>query len=119
MTILLGLVVGVVAGILSGLFGIGGGIVIVPALILFLGFSQHKSQGTSLAALLLPVGALGAWKYYQDKNVDLNVALAISVGLFAGALGGAQIASSLEPITMRRVFSVFLVGIAVYLWTKK
>ncbi|QYK53643.1 MAG: sulfite exporter TauE/SafE family protein [Fimbriimonadaceae bacterium] len=118
-TVLISLVVGVAAGVLSGLFGIGGGIVIVPALILFLGFTQHKAQGTSLAALLLPVGALGAWKYYQDKNVDFGSAIPIALGLLAGALAGANIASSLDPVTMRKVFSVFLVGIAIYLWTKK
>lgn len=118
-TVLISLVVGVVAGVLSGLFGIGGGIVIVPALILFLGFTQHKAQGTSLAALLLPVGALGAWKYYQEKNVDISSAIPIALGLLAGALAGANIASSLDPVTMRKVFSVFLVGIAIYLWTKQ
>ncbi len=118
-TILIGILTGLVAGVLSGLFGIGGGIVIVPALILALGFSQHKAQGTSLAALLLPVGALGAYKYYQDKNVDINAALAISVGLFAGALAGANIASNLDPITMRKIFSVFLIAMAIYLWFKK
>jgi hypothetical protein len=116
--IIAGIITGAFAGILSGLFGIGGGIVIVPALILALGFSQHKAQGTSLAALLLPVGALGAWKYHQEKNIDINVALALSTGLFAGALLGANIASTLDPVTMRRIFAVFLVGIAAYLWFK-
>lgn len=118
-TIIIGLITGLAAGVLSGLFGIGGGIVIVPALIIALGFSQHKAQGTSLAALLLPVGALGAYKYHQEKNIDLNVALALSVGLFAGALAGANIATNLDPVTMRKVFSVFLVVIAAYLWFKK
>jgi uncharacterized protein len=118
-TIVIGLITGLIAGVLSGLFGIGGGIVIVPALILALGFTQHKAQGTSLAALLLPVGALGAYKYYQDKNVDINAALAISVGLFTGALAGANIASGLDPITMRKIFALFLVAMAIYLWTKK
>lgn len=116
---LIGLLTGVAAGVLSGLFGIGGGVVIVPALIVALGFTQHKAQGTSLAALLLPVGALGAYKYYQDKNVDINAALGIAIGLFAGALVGANIAASLDPTTMRRCFSVFLGGLAVYLWLKK
>ncbi|MBA4293273.1 permease [bacterium] len=117
-TIIIGIVTGLAAGVLSGLFGIGGGIVIVPALILALGFSQHKAQGTSLAALLLPVGALGAYKYHQEKNIDINAALALSVGLFAGALAGANIATSLDPVTMRKIFSVFLVLIACYLWFK-
>lgn len=118
-TVLIGLVTGVVAGVLSGLFGIGGGIVIVPALIVALGFTQHKAQGTSLAALLLPVGALGAYRYYQDNNVDIKAAAGIAVGLFAGALIGANVASSIDPTTMRRAFSLFLAGIAAYLWLKK
>lgn len=117
--IIVALLTGLAAGVLSGLFGIGGGIVIVPALILFLGMSQHKAQGTSLAALLLPVGALGAYKYYQDSNVDFRAALPIAVGLLGGALIGANIATDLSPIVMRRVFSIFLVAMAVYLWFKK
>ncbi len=117
-TIVLSLITGLAAGVLSGLFGIGGGIVIVPALILFLGMTQHKAQGTSLAALLLPVGALGTYKYYQENHVDFRAAIPIAVGILAGALAGAHIAVSLEPVTMRRVFSVFLVAMAVYLWFK-
>lgn len=113
------ILLGLGAGVLSGLFGIGGGIVIVPALILLLGFTQQKAQGTSLAALLLPVGALGAYTYYKEEQIDIQAALLLAIGLLFGALIGAKIAVSLDPVTMRKVFSVFLLVIAVYLWFKK
>lgn len=117
--VLLSLGIGLLAGVLSGLFGIGGGIVIVPALIFALGFGQTKAQGTSLAALLLPVGALGVWRYWQDKQVDIQAGLLVAVGLLGGALVGANIAVSLDPVVMRKCFAVFLVAVACLVWFKK
>lgn len=108
--------IGLAAGILSGLFGIGGGVVIVPALMLLAKFQPQSATGTSLAALLLPVGALGAWRYWQGGHVQVRPALFIAGGLFAGALLGATIALRLTPREAQRAFAVFLGIVAVHLW---
>jgi uncharacterized membrane protein YfcA len=108
--------IGVSAGILAGLFGIGGGVVIVPALLLVAKMAPDKATGTSLAALLLPVGALGAWRYYRLDLVDLRVALCIALGLFLGAYFGAEIAVHLPPRNLQRAFAVFLVFVAGHMW---
>ena len=110
------LLFGVVAGILSGLFGIGGGVVIVPALILVAKFAPARATGTSLAALLLPVGALGAWQYYERGDVDVRSALLIALGLLAGAWLGADVALRVPARDLQRMFSIFLALVAVYMW---
>ena len=107
---------GLLAGVLSGLFGIGGGVVIVPALILIAKFAPQKATGTSLAALLLPVGILGVLKYYQHGDVEIGSALLIAVGLMIGAYFGADLALRLPARELQRLFSVFLAAISVYLW---
>jgi uncharacterized membrane protein YfcA len=118
MTIILLLAIGLGAGVLSGLFGIGGGVVIVPALLLLLKMSPQTATGTSLGALLLPVGALGAWTYYKNGNLDVRASLLVALGLFFGAWFGAQMAQGLTPLVLRRSFAVFLVAIAVRMWFK-
>ncbi len=110
------IIIGVGAGILAGLFGIGGGVVIVPALLLVARMTPEKAIGTSLAALLLPVGALGAWEYYRGGQVDVRAALLVALGLFLGAWVGAQLALRLPARDLQRVFAVFLVAVAVHLW---
>jgi hypothetical protein len=110
------LAIGLSAGILAGMFGIGGGVVIVPALILFAKMLPEKATGTSLAALLLPVGALGAWHYYRSDFVDLRAAAWIALGLFVGAWFGSDIALRLPARDLQRAFAVFLVGVAVHMW---
>lgn len=105
-------IVGVMAGILSGLIGIGGGIVIVPALVL-LGLTQREASGTSLAALLLPVGLLGVMEYAHRNEVKLNLALALAVGLLAGAFVGARVAGQLPNAVLQRGFGVLLLIVAV------
>jgi uncharacterized membrane protein YfcA len=112
------LVVGLVAGVLSGMFGIGGGVVIVPALIMMLHLTPQKATGTSLAALLLPVGVLGVWQYYKDGFVDFRAAGLLAAGLLVGALFGARIALAISPRELQRAFAVFLVLVAVRLWWK-
>ncbi len=112
------LLIGVGAGVLSGLFGIGGGTVIVPALILIARFDPVTATGTSLAALVLPVGILGAVEYYRNGHLDVRYALLIAIGLFAGAWFGARIAQGLQPMVARRLFAVFLVIVAIRLWFK-
>lgn len=108
--------IGLAAGVLSGLFGIGGGVVIVPALVFLARLSPEAATGTSLASLLLPVGALGALKYWQSGHVRVAAALWIAAGLALGAWGGASVALSLDPRQLQRAFAVFLVAVAVHLW---
>jgi uncharacterized membrane protein YfcA len=108
--------IGLIAGILSGVFGIGGGIVIVPALIVIAGLTPIAATGTSLGALLLPVGALGAWEYYKRGDIQLGTSLLIALGLFFGAWIGARLAHHLTPNQLRRGFAVFLVLVAGRMW---
>lgn len=108
--------IGVAAGLLAGLFGVGGGVVIVPSLILVARMSAERAIGTSLAALLLPVGALGAWQYYRSGFLDLRMALLIALGIFLGAWLGAHLALKLPARDLQRAFAVFLVFVAGHLW---
>lgn len=111
--------VGVAAGILAGFFGVGGGVIIVPMLIYLLGYSQKMASGTSLVALLLPVGIFGVVAYYQSGQIGLDnvkAGLIISIGMFAGTLVGSKIALTLPSDSLRKAFAVFLVLIAVRLW---
>lgn len=110
------ILIGVGAGILSGLFGIGGGVVIVPSLILIAGLNPITATGTSLGALLLPVGALGALEYYRRGHLQITTSLLIAAGLFLGAWVGARLATHLTPLQLRRAFAVFLALIAVKMW---
>ncbi len=114
-TFLLLLLIGLVAGILSGIFGIGGGIVIVPALIYLLGFSQHKATGTSLAVLLPPIGIAAVLEYYHHDNVDLSAALIIAVASILGAWLGSLFANRLSGPMLRLAFGVFVVAMGFYL----
>ena len=110
------LAIGLAAGLLSGLFGIGGGILIVPALLFVGRMSPLTATGTSLGALLLPVGALGAWQYYKNGHVEVRASLLIALGLLVGAYFGARIALGLDPATAKRAFAVFLAAASVRIW---
>ncbi len=110
------LLIGLGAGLLSGMFGIGGGIVIVPALVFFAQMAQKTATGTSLAALLLPVGALGAWQYYKAGSLDARAAFLLAPGLLVGALIGAKIALQLPSRDLQRAFAVFLVLVGGRMW---
>lgn len=102
-------VLGLGAGVLSGLFGVGGGIVIVPALVLLLRMNQHTATGTSLAALLLPVGVLGVLEYYRRGQVQVAYAVLLAGGLLVGALLGAKLAGDVSSVALRRGFGVLLI----------
>ena len=110
------LAIGLGSGVLSGLFGIGGGVVIVPALLLIARMPATTATGTSLGALLLPVGALGAWTYYRNGHLDVRASLWIALGLFFGAYIGARLAQTLTPVQLKRAFAVFLVLVAARMW---
>ena len=113
MNIILYFLVGIFAGVLSGLLGIGGGTVIIPALVYIFGYSQHKAQGTSLVALLLPVGLLGVIKYYKEGDVNLSMGLVIALGLFIGAYFGALAAGKISDILLKRIFGAFFLILAL------
>lgn len=110
--------IGLAAGVLAGLFGIGGGVVIGPALILLAKYPPQLATGTSLGALLLPVGALGAWEYYRRGNLNITTSLWIAVGLLFGAWVGAKLAQSLSGPQLQKAFAIFLVLIAIRVWVK-
>jgi uncharacterized protein len=112
------LAIGLVAGVLSGLFGIGGGILIIPSLIFLAKFPTKMALGTSLGALLLPVGLLGAYTYYQNGNVNVRASLLIALGLFFGAWAGARLAQHLSGATLQRMFAVFIALMAIRLWVE-
>ena len=110
--------IGLAAGVLAGLFGIGGGIVIGPALILLAKFQPQTATGTSLGALLLPVGALGAWEYYRRGHLNIPASLWIALGLLLGAWVGARLAQNLSGPQLQKGFAIFLVLIAIRVWVK-
>lgn len=111
-TVLILLGIGLAAGILSGFVGIGGGVLIVPALVYLLGTPQHEAQGTSLAILLLPVGILAVINYYQKGFVDIKSAAIIAVAFVAGAFVGSKIAVGLPEATLKKIFGIILAAIA-------
>ncbi len=112
MNYLLILAIGTVAGVFAGMFGIGGGLIIVPALIFLLKMKELEAIGTSLAALIPPAGLLGALEHYRAGNVQVRYAALLALGIFLGAYFGARIIISLPPVTIRRVYAVFLIVIA-------
>lgn len=110
--VLVGIGIGIGAGVLAGLFGIGGGIVIVPALV-FLGLAQKDATGTSLAALTLPVGILGVIEYARRHEVHFKYAIGIALGLTAGVLVGAILAGHLSNAVLRRAFGGLMLVVSV------
>jgi uncharacterized membrane protein YfcA len=110
------LLVGFLVGMVSGVVGIGGGILFIPALVWLLGMNQHKAQGTSLGALLLPVGAFAFWEYYRKGNADLRVALMLAAGFLVGGYFGAVGAQQIPELWLRRIFALTLVAVGGRMW---
>ncbi len=122
MLIYLGLLaLGLCAGVLSGFAGIGGAIIIVPALVVLFGYPQLRAQGTSLAALIPPVGLLGFMQYYRNPavQIDLWAAGMLAAGLLIGGMFGGKLANAIDPALVRKIFSVVMAVTAVYLFLKK
>ncbi|MFL0198526.1 sulfite exporter TauE/SafE family protein [Clostridium sp. WILCCON 0269] len=113
------IIIGVIAGILSGLFGIGGGVIIVPALIYLCGFSQLKAQGTSLAILLPPVGILAFMDYYKRGQVSLQAGILICVFLVIGSVFGAKISHIMPVGMLRKLFGILMILISIKLILEK
>ncbi len=110
------LLVGLGVGLLSGVVGIGGGILFVPALVWLMGMDQHKAQGTSLGALLAPVGLLAFWEYYRNGQADLRIALLLAVGFFVGGYFGALGAVHIPELWLRRIFALTLIAVGGRMW---
>ncbi len=112
-TILIIVIIGIAAGTLGGLVGIGGGIIIVPALVYFLGFNQLQAQGTSLALIMFPVGFLGVLQYYKQGYVDFHIVIWLAIGFIAGSFLGSKISISLPQETVKKVFALLMIVIAL------
>jgi uncharacterized membrane protein YfcA len=107
-TVTILVIIGLAAGVLGGMIGVGGGIIIIPALVFLLGMSQHMAQGTSLAVMLPPIGLLAAYNYYRAGAVDLKYAAVIAVAFLLGGYFGSKIALGIPVDTLKRVFGIFL-----------
>ena len=112
-TIIILIIIGLTAGFLGGMVGIGGGIIIVPALVFFLAFTQHEAQGTSLALILLPVSILGVYNYYKNGYVDVKAVGLLAIGFTAGSYFGSKFSLSISQDTLKKVFAVFLLIVAL------
>jgi len=110
------LLIGLVVGMVSGVVGIGGGILFVPALIWLLGMNQHKAQGTSLGALLAPVGIFAFYEYYRKDNADIRVAALLAAGFLVGAYFGAVGAQHIPEVWLRRIFAATLIVVGGRMW---
>ena len=104
---------GLFGGTLAGLFGIGGAIIIVPALVYLFGFDQKMAQGTTLAMLIPPTGLLAAWQYYQGGHMNIKVAVILCIGMFVGGYFGGYVANHVPAELMRKLFGVFLLLVAL------
>jgi uncharacterized membrane protein YfcA len=113
------LILGLLAGILSGLIGIGGGIIIVPALVFIFGMTQQQAQGTTLALMVPPVGLLAAWSYYSRGFVNFKIAGLIIIGFFIGGLVGGKLAVGLSSNILQKVFAVALLLISLKMFFSK
>jgi uncharacterized membrane protein YfcA len=113
--VLILVVIGLIAGLAAGMFGVGGGIVVVPLLVYWAGFSQHRATGTSLAMLLPPIGLAAAVEYYRHGNVDVRAAIILAVGIVVGSWVSAFFANRIPGPQLRLIFGLFLCAVGIYL----
>ena len=107
--------IGLAAGICGGFFGIGGAVIMVPSLVFLFGFSQHQAQGTTLAAMIPPIGLLAAWNYYNQGCVKILPAVLIALGFFFGGYLGSLLVMRVSPLMLKKLFGVFLLLISLKL----
>lgn len=119
MILLISLAIGGVIGLISGMIGLGGAVFLIPILVYGYGMDQKSAQGTSLATLLLPIGALAFWKYYSAGHVNLKLAAPLALGFFLGGYFGGSIAQLASGPQLRRLFALCLAGIAVKMFLQK
>ena len=112
------ILVGLLAGFISGTLGVGGGIVIIPALVFMLGMTQHQAQGTSLAMMLAPIGVLAALTYYKAGHINIRYALILMVAFILGGWFGSMFAVQLPALTLKRIFGVLMLvmGLRMIIW---
>jgi uncharacterized protein len=113
MNIVFYIILGLVAGSFAGVFGIGGGLILIPAMTMLLGMTQHQAQGTTLAIMVPPIGILAAWKYYQAGHVNLPVAGFICLGFLFGGLLGASLVQNVSDPVLKKIFGVFLLAVSM------
>ncbi|MBC8511124.1 MAG: sulfite exporter TauE/SafE family protein [Flavobacteriales bacterium] len=118
-TFIILIIIGLLAGILSGLVGVGGGILMIPLLIIFLGLTQHQAQGTALFAMLPPIGILAAINYYKEGFVKWEYAIVIAFTFVIGGYLGSKLSLSLPPQMVRRIFGVIMLLGAIKLISSK
>ena len=118
-SIILYVLIGATAGVFSGLLGIGGGIILIPMLVLLVGLTQQQAQGTTLILLTAPFGLLAALTYYHSGYADLKIAAILGIGFFFGAFLGAKVATNVPNVVLQKVFGVALLLVAVYLLLSK
>jgi uncharacterized membrane protein YfcA len=106
------IVIGIVTGVMAGMLGIGGAIIMIPALVFFLGISQHTAQGTSLAVMLPPVGIIAAYNYYKAGQVNIRFAIILAVFFLVGSYFGSKLALNLPQATIKKVFGILLLLVA-------
>lgn len=109
------ILLGLLAGVFSGFFGLGGAVILVPAFVFFLGLTQHQAQGTTLALMVPPIGLWAAWKYYQQGNVKLAIAVWVCVGFVFGGLLGAHFAHMVPSPLLKKLFGLSLLGIGLHM----
>jgi uncharacterized membrane protein YfcA len=119
MKLLIPLAIGGMIGIISGMIGLGGAIFLIPVLVYGYGMDQKSAQGTSLATLLLPIGALAFWKYYESGHVNLKLAALLAIGFFVGGYFGGTFAQLATGLQLRRAFAVCLAGLAIKMFLQK
>lgn len=107
------ILLGLAAGLFSGFMGLGGGILLTPALVYIFGLSQHQAQGTSLAVMVPPITLLAALRYYYSGNVKLDIAVFIALGFIAGGLIGADIVQAIPDMILKKIFGVILLAVAI------
>ena len=108
-TIIILSIIGILTGIFSGLLGVGGGLIMIPMFVFFLGFSQHMAQGMSLAVMLPPVTLLAAWNYHKAGYIDWKIALIVSVLFIIGGFFGSKIALKIDQQMLKKVFGVLII----------
>lgn len=109
------ILIGIAAGIMSGLFGVGGGVIIVPALVFFIGMTQHQAQGTSIGLMLLPIGILAAYNYHKSGNLDVKAGLIVALAFVIGGYFGSKFSLNMNELLLKRVFGGFMLLVSIKL----
>jgi uncharacterized membrane protein YfcA len=112
-TVLIIIVIGIITGVTAGMLGVGGAIIMVPALVFFLGFSQHMAQGTSLAVMLPPIGIVAAYNYWKAGHVDLRIAMILAVTFIVGSFFGSKLAVNIPQALLKKIFGIILLLVAM------